>query len=239
MPTNILDEARLFLVNFLKGRHTEFESRHPWRRGWEFAVLHSLRVESYILRILACENQPPSEEEVTLIRLAAILHDSGRLEKRDEHAKLGAEIAKRWLIDSPGFPLPDNDIERVVEMIADHSSKAILEPDFSKAVLKDADTLDEIGVMSIFMSADLAENQSSFFFYDLRQKLIDIEVPFCDRKLAILNTNGAKAILKEKKAFVESFLAQLTDELQADTDIVQMLFQISKRGAGGGKQEDG
>jgi uncharacterized protein len=230
MPTCILDEARVLLLNFLQGRHNENESRHPWRRGWEFTVLHSLRVETYSTRILARENHSFSAEESTLLRLAAILHDIGRLEKREEHAKLGAEIAKRWLMETCSTRLSDNDIERVVEMIADHSNKAGPEPDYSKAVLKDADSLDEIGMMSIFMAINWVDMQSPFFFHDLQQRLIDAEIPYCEKKLEILNTSGAKEILQERRVFLESFVAQMTDELQADATIEQMLLAISKSG---------
>ena len=224
MPIHILDEARLFLLDSLRGRGSELESRHPWRRGWEFAVLHSLRVESYVVRILSREDHSLSAEEVTMLRLAAILHDISRLEKREEHAKLGAETAKQWLTESSSTRLPDRDVTRVVEMIADHSNKADPEPDYSKAILKDADTLDEIGMMSVFMAANWVEMQSPFFFHDLRQRLIDAEIPYCERKLGILNTKGTREILQEKKAFLENFIAQIDDELQADARIEQMLL---------------
>jgi uncharacterized protein len=227
MPATILDEARLFLLNYFRDQPNPFESRHPWRKGWEFAVLHSLRVESYATRILARENDPLSEGEVTLLHLAAILHDIGRLEKREEHAKLGADIAKKWLTESSDHALSGNDVERVVEMIADHSNKADPEPDYCKAVLKDADTLDEIGMMSVFMAANWVETQSPFFFHNLRQRLAEVEIPYCERKLEILNTKGAKEILQQRKAFLENFIAQITDELQADARIEKMLLDIS------------
>lgn len=228
MATQILEEARLFLLNYLRGRQSELESRHPWRIGWEFAVLHSLRVESYATKILAREDPSFSEEEETLLHLAAILHDIGRLEKREVHAKMGAEIAKRWLTESANHLVPANNVERVVEMIADHSDKTSPEPDYSKAVLKDADTLDEIGMMSVFMAANWVDTQSPFFFHDLRQRLIEVEVPYCERKLGVLNTKGAREILQERKAFLENFIAQINDELQIDAHIEQMLFAISK-----------
>lgn len=227
---NILDDARIYLVNSLKGKRNGFETKHPWRKGWEFAVLHSLRVESYALKILARENHTLSEREIILLRLAAILHDIARLDKRENHARLGAEIAEKWFQDNSGYNLKSDEAARIVEMIADHSNKDVREQDFSKAVVKDADTLDEIGVMSIFMTSNWLENQSPFFFYELRQRLIDFELPFCDKKIAILNTNGAKEILREKKAFVENFIAQLTDELKADDSIEQMLFVLPRNG---------
>lgn len=227
---DILEEARLFLVRSLQGKQNSFESRHPWRRGWEFAVLHSLRVESYAQKIMASERQKLPAHDVSLIRLAAILHDIGRLEKRDGHARLGADIAGKWLREEAIHRLERNDIERVVDLIADHSNKTFPEQDFGRAVLKDADTLDEIGAMSILMSSNWLEAQSPFFFYNLRKRLMDFELPFCDQKLAILNTDAAREILKEKKAFVASFIAQITDELQADAHIEQILFQLSNRG---------
>lgn len=222
----ILEEARLFLVRSLQGKQNCSDSRHPWRRGWEFAVLHSLRVEAYAQKIMASEGQKLLEHESTLIRLAAILHDIGRLEKREGHARLGAEIAETWLRENAIHRLDSSDIELVVEMIAEHSNKTVPEQDFGKAILKDADTLDEIGAMSILMSGNWVEAQSPFFFYDLRRRLMDVELPFCDQKLAILNTNGAREILKEKRAFVEGFIAQITDELKADASVEQMLLQL-------------
>ena len=228
MSTDILEPARAYLVNSLEGKKNGFETRHPWRKDWEFAVLHSLRVKSYSCKILAREKHLLSENEVILLRLAAILHDIARLDKRENHAISGAAIAEKWLQNNAGYTLKNSEIEKVVEMIADHSNKSIHEHDFSKAVLKDADTLDEIGAMSIFMTSNWLENQTPFFFYDLHQRLIEFEIPFCDKKLAILNTFGAKEILSEKKAFVESFIAQLSDELQADNTVEQMLLGLSK-----------
>jgi HD superfamily phosphodiesterase len=227
MPTDILEEARLFLFHFLQGNHNSNDSRHPWRRSWEFAVLHSLRVEAAAVKILAREEQVPSEQEIILIRLAAILHDLGRLEKKEGHAERGAKIAEKWLREEAIHRLDESDVGRVLEMIASHSSKSLHEQDPGKAILKDADTLDEIGAMSILMSGNWVDCQSPFFFYQLRQRLIDEELPFCDQKLAILNTKGAREILMERKAFVEDYIAQLTNELQADSQIEQMLFETS------------
>jgi uncharacterized protein len=227
MPTDILTEARLFLLHSLQGSRNETESRHPWRRGWEFAVLHSLRVEAYVTRILALDQPSLSMQEILLLRLAAILHDINRLDRREEHARLGAETAKRGLVEASSQHLSDRGVERVVEMIFDHSNKAEPEPDYSKAVLKDADTLDEIGMMSVFMAANWLDTQSPFFFHDLRQRLLDVEIPYCEKKLAMLNTEGAKQILQERKSFLESFIAQINDELQADTNIEQMLLELS------------
>ncbi len=227
MPENLLDDARAYLVTYLKDRRNDSETKHPWRKDWEFAVLHSLRVEGYALEILGRENHSLSGHEVVLLRLAAILHDIARLGKRENHASAGAEIAKKWLLENSRHHLKRSDITKTLEMISDHSNKDAREQDFSKAVLKDSDTLDEIGVMSIFMASNWLERQSPFFFHELRKRLIDFELPFCDKQASILNTDGAKEILREKKAFVENFIAQLTDELQADERAENMLLSLS------------
>lgn len=230
MSKDILHDARSYLVDFLRGKHNSFETKHPWRKDWKFAVLHSFRVESYVLKILTREIHSLSETETHLLRLAAILHDIARLEKTDNHALIGAEIAKAWLRLQPEYSLTIDDIERVSAIIAAHSDKDSLEPDFCKAVLKDADTLDEIGAMSIFMASSWLDIQSPFFFYHLRQRLIEMELPYCDQKLIRLNTDGAKIILSEKKVFIENFIAQITDELQADGDFEKALLAESQNG---------
>jgi uncharacterized protein len=222
MSTDILEEARTFMLQSFDGKQRQVETKHPWRKDWRFAVLHSLRVEAYVEKILARERHSLSEHDVTLIRLAAILHDLARMENVENHGQLGAGMAEPWLRSQAS--LSGSDIERVVKMVADHSNKKVKERDYSKAILKDADVLDEIGVMSIFMAGNWLERGSAFFFYELRQRLIEHEIPFCDRELAVLNTDGARQILLEKKAFIENFIAQLTDELQADGRMEQSLF---------------
>jgi HD superfamily phosphodiesterase len=119
---NILSDARKFLVEFFQGKKHRFETRHPWRKEWEFAVLHSLRVEMYSLKILEHEPHNLSETEIGLLRLSAILHDIGRLEITDDHAKLGAQIADDWLIKRPDNELAEDQKNRVVRMIAEHST---------------------------------------------------------------------------------------------------------------------
>jgi uncharacterized protein len=228
MSTDILNDARTYLVNSCQGKQNHFDTLHPWRKDWQFAVLHSLRVDAYVLKILAREDHVLSEPEIVLLRLAAILHDIARLDQREHHAQAGADIARRWFQTEAGRALHSTDIEKVLAMIADHSNKTGPERDFSKAVLKDADTLDEIGVMSIFMTSNWLEKQSPFFFHDLRQRLIDFELPFCDKKLAVLNTAGAKAILREKRAFIEFFLAQLADEIQTPDTTLPEPFKTSR-----------
>ena len=225
--TDILTDARKYLVDFLKGQPNEFETRHPWRKDWKFAVLHSLRVEAYAVQILAGEPHPLSEDEVNLVRLAAILHDIARLGDRQTHAQVGAEIAGKWLRSKPVPPIDIGDIEKVEKMISVHPAKDMPEDDFSCAVLKDADILDEIGAMSIFMASNWLEKESALFFHQLQQRIIEYELPFCDREFALLKTNAAREILKEKKGFIENFLTQITHEIKLTDEAERMLDGLS------------
>ena len=228
---SLLNDARQYLIEFLKGKQHRFETKHPWRKEWEFAVSHSLRVERYVVKILERESHQLSKTEITLLRLAAILHDIGRLEITDDHARLGAAIAKEWLSENRSHELNDVQIEHVVEMIVQHSDKDGVENNFSKAVLKDADTLDEIGAMSIFMSSNWIDRKSPFFFQELLQRLKDFEIPFCEDKETKLNTKGAREILEEKKAFIEGFIIQLENELEADAQLEQFLKNSRANGS--------
>ena len=225
MAADLLDTARDFLVLSSQGKLNHQETIHPWRKDWEFAVLHSLRVEQYVLKILNREQHRLTETEIHLLRLAAILHDIARLDQRDNHALLGATVARNWLQAHANRSFTADEIDRIVEMIAVHSDKAGGDTDYCRAVLKDADTLDEIGVMSVFMASNWLDARSPFFFNGLLQRLVDFELPFCDKKMAILNTDGARAILKEKREFIQCVIEQLTDELQLDGRIERRLLQ--------------
>jgi uncharacterized protein len=224
----MIADALKYLIEYLQGKQYRFESRHPWRQDWEFVILHALQVEAYTLKILERERHTLSEREVGLLQIAAVLHDIARWEITDDHAQLGAQLAGEWLAKHGEYGMTEDEKNRLLEMIAGHSNKERPENDYCIGVLKDADTLDEIGAMSIFMSGNWVDRGSPFFFHHLRQRLVDFEIPFCDEKLSILNTEGAKEILREKKAFVEGFIRQLTEEIEVDKPLEEMLLDASK-----------
>jgi hypothetical protein len=155
------------------------------------------------------------------------------LEITENHAELGAQLVETWLLNHHSNWLTWDQVESVLEMISEHSNKENFDSSYSAAVLKDADTLDEIGVMSIFMSSNWIDHRSPFFFHDLRKRLIEFEIPFCNGKANLLNTNGAREILSEKKFFIENFITQVTNELASDEQIVQLLNRSTSNGGEG------
>lgn len=219
---DIPGHARQYLIEFLQGKRLRTETKHPWRKPWEFIALHTFRVEKYVLKILALEPHSLTGREIVLLQTAALLHDIARLEVTENHASDGAQIAKQWLTAHYASVLAEKEIEKIVQMVANHSGKGIVETDFSTAVLKDADILDEIGALSIFMSANWIGQQSPFFFHDLLKRVSEFEIPFCDQKLSILNTAGARKILLQKKDFIQNFITQLANELETEASFEQL-----------------
>jgi uncharacterized protein len=225
MEPEILPIARQFLARHLRGKTNHAEMTHPWRKGWDFVVLHSLRVEALVQKILASQPHDLAEQDVIALRLAAILHDIARLDGVSAHAQLGAHIVSDWLQANPDLADQIEDPERTIRLIAGHSEKDKTDGDPSSAILKDADLLDEIGIMSLFMAANWVDHSSAFFFHQLYQQLATRELAYCDLQFARLQTRAARLILLQKKEFLSLCLSQLGKELEGDLtpEILQTL----------------
>ena len=213
MDESILYEAKKFLVTYLKDKHIDYEGNHPWRNSWEFIVLHSLRVDGYVQKILDCESHNLSYDEVLLTRLAAILHDIGRIYKREGHALLGRDIILNWIGGNIPLARSIGDTNKLLYLIERHSNKEDDEVDYCLQVLRDADVLDEIGVMSIFMASNWIERSNPYYFELLLDRVENLEIDFCDNGFKLLKTESAKLILSEKRKFLTLFTDQLKDEL--------------------------
>jgi uncharacterized protein len=213
MDESILLEGKKFLVSYLKDKKINYETVHPWRGDWEFVVLHSLRVESYVKKILASERQALSSDEVLIVRLAAILHDIGRIHKREEHALVGRDIVCTWLKENPTLPLKLKETDKLLYLIEKHSNKEDDEEDYCLKILRDADVLDEIGVMSIFMASSWIDRSNPYFFNLLSDRVDSFETSYCDNQFRRLKTEAAQLILEEKRKFINLFNNQLKDEI--------------------------
>jgi len=213
MNENILNEAKKFLVSYLKGKNIDYETIHPWRKGWEFIVLHSFRVEGYVKRILDRENHDLSNDEILLTQLGAILHDIGRIVKREDHSLIGRDIVNDWLKNNASIRSTIKEPDRLLHMIEKHSFKEAFTDDYCLKVLRDADVLDEIGVMSIFMTSNWIDRNNPYYFKLLYDRVQNFEINFCNKGFKLLNTESAKQILNEKKEFITLVNNHLKDEL--------------------------
>jgi uncharacterized protein len=225
MGENDLEVAKKFLVSYLKDRVLDYDCVHPWRNSWEFIVLHSFRVEGYVKKILENEKHNLSQEEVLLTRLGAILHDVGRIHRREHHALLGKEIVQAWLSENENISNTISDKNRLLYLIEKHSNKEEDTEDYCLQILRDADVLDEIGAMSIFMTSTWIDKSSPYFFKLLKDRIESFEINFCNEGFKLLNTEAAKVILEQKKAFISNFVNVLKDELYGTEDFGEVSIE--------------
>jgi len=91
---------------------------------------------------------------LTVIKIAALLHDVGRyLKKEDEvknHAEISAEIAENFIIKN-NFNIAIEDVENILHCIRAHSFSNDLEPKTLEAkILSDVDKLDALGAIGLY-----------------------------------------------------------------------------------------
>lgn len=188
------------IVNFVKE-----QLRNSVPHGFE----HTIRVYNLSLRIAHEYLNKGINVNVTVLKLAALLHDVGRpLEKElgKHHALLSAEIAKKVLNE---LNLESEIIEKVCNVIMSHSFSLGIQPTSIEAkILSDSDKLDAIGAVGIsrcFMLAGITKrgiSESIKHFYEKLLKLKDM-----------MFTNVAKEMATSRHKFMERFLEQLRKEL--------------------------
>lgn len=154
-----------------------------------------------------------TNDEILLTQLAAVLHDVGRIHKREGHSLTSKEIVCNWLKINKKISENVEEKHRLLTLIEKHSNKEEYEDDYCLQVLRDADVLDEIGVMSIFMCSNWLDRSNPYFFNQLQDRIENFEIGFCEDGYKLLNTQTAKLILDEKATFVTNFNNQLKDEL--------------------------
>ena len=218
-----IEEAKEFLLSYLKGRVCEYEIIHPWRRDSNFIVLHSLRVYGYAMKISETMKDELTEEELFIIQIAAILHDIGKIEEPKKHGKRSAEIVSEWLNNNIEIKRNIKNEDRFLSIIENHSNKDGEENDICAAILKDADTLDEIGALSIFMASSWIDRHSPFFFNDLLHRIEAYEFNYCDKQMKRLNTSYGKKLLEDKVQFIKGFSNQLSLEIEGTEELYKFL----------------
>lgn len=223
MENNLVEQAKKFLYQTLMDKELYYETSHPWRKDSKHVILHCYRVYSIAMQIVEVEKENLSKEEILIIQISAILHDIGKVDVIEGHAAKGAKIVEAWLCENPDIDLTSEIKKRIVSIIRNHSNKDEDEGDLCSVILKDADILDEIGALSIFMTSNKIDKQDPYFFNELKEKLVDFELTYCDEKMKTLKTEAAKRILIEKIEFIKGFIAQLeieidgTDEMYMDS----------------------
>lgn len=166
-------------------------------------LAHVLRVRKLALEIARHTNE---SIDLEVLEIAALLHDIGRLQSNENHARISAEIA-RLLLELINYP--EEKIKKVVNAILAHSFSERVEPKCIEAqILSDADKLDALGAIGIARVIAYGESVGRSFCEDLKH--------FKEKILKLKNlmyTNYGKTLANRKSRIVEKFIEEFEREL--------------------------
>lgn len=185
---------------------------------------HVLRVTRLAIHIAQAEGA-----DVTLVRLAALLHDVPTLDAaRGDHHRAAAEFARRWLIERG---MGTEAVANIVHAIEAHRFRdQTVQPATREAqCLYDADKLDSIGAIGVgrvfafagahghrLWTESWREAASGGMPPDAQDYTPVHEFVFKLRRiLPTLYTETARRIGAERHAFMQTFFDQLDAEVQA------------------------
>lgn len=184
-----------------------FDGQDP-AHDWQ----HNLRVMAMCERIGQAEGA-----DMTVLGLAALLHDVGRAEERrtgECHAQISARAAEGLLREEG---LPDSLIARVQAVILAHRFRKERPPvTLEEKILFDADKLDSIGAIGVArafaysgvlgqpIQAEQPEQHTPLKEYEWKLRRIK------DR----LFTNSAREIAEERHQFMVQFFERWKEEVQ-------------------------
>lgn len=178
-----------------------------------------------------CERIGPLEGcDMTVLRLAALLHDIGRHESDKAsgsvcHARLGAELARKELEKAAAEP---ELAEAVVHCVATHRFRGGAEPASIEAkVLFDADKLDSVGAVGIgraFLFAGEVgarlhdphadhDNTESYGPEDTAHREYTVKLRHIKERML---TRTGKAMAEARSRYMEEFFARLDEETRGD-----------------------
>jgi len=166
----------------------------------------------HTLRVVRLARKIAEEEEADsdVVVAAAYLHDIARpierIDPKVDHAKKGAELARKVLEE---FGFPKEKIEMVAQAIEDHRFRNGKVPrTLEGKVLQDADRLDAIGAIGIYRAIS---------YSCVHGRSIDDTIKHFEEKILklkdTLHTESAKKLAKEKHKLVKMFVDALKKEL--------------------------
>ncbi len=187
----------------------------------------------HVLRVLRLAERVGSAEgaDLQVVRTAALLHDIGEAEGREEHHLRGAEMAQQILAGAP-----EAFVEQVTHAIAAHRFRTSPEPRTLEArVLSDADRLDAIGAIGIArVYAYAGAHEGSLWRLPWREiAALGVAMPpnraagsgytpshefvyKLDRIPERLYTATARAIAEERQRFMRMFFDRLDLEMAGE-----------------------
>ncbi|MBO4579666.1 MAG: HD domain-containing protein [Clostridiales bacterium] len=165
---------------------------------------HSVRVYKNALKIAKIE----AECDMMVVSLASILHDV------DDHKIFcheNNENARAFLDDKGVSSELTEEICRVIDSVSFSKNRGRRPESLEGKIVQDADRLDALGAIGIARTFAYGGEHGRSIEESVRH--------FYDKLLLIkdeLNTDTAKAIAEERHRFLETFIAELNDEIMAN-----------------------
>jgi len=197
------------------------EARHHYKGS---DAIHDF---DHVLRVVALADRLAQAEgaDLEIVQAAGLLHDMARgreSKESDDHAQLGAEMARRLLAGQPAHK-----VEAVAHAIAAHRFRTGPEPETLEArVLHDADKLDAIGAIGVARAFAYGGHKGQRIWAqvrpDYREDTATPEEHTPVHEYAIklsrirerLLTESARRIAGDRHAFMTAFFERLDQEVQ-------------------------
>lgn len=216
MKNYVREEAKKILIDYMKNNVHNSKNKYCKGDNWRFAINHSLRVEKCAEEIMG-QFKELSEEDILTIHAAAIFHDIGNIVQRENHGQIGAEIVENIFSETEHISKSLINKDRLIKIISGHSDKNDeKDSDIASIILKDADVLDQIGAMSIFMHSSKYNYSDYDYYKNIVRDIETKEFSFCDKQYRLLRTNAAQKIMKKKIEFIKELKKQLEYEIQGE-----------------------
>lgn len=186
----------------------------------------TLRVYNVAIKI--CESEGGSLETIAP---AALLHDLGKIDERKEHKPhyVAGEQRKKNLLRRAGYS--DQEIARIVAVIEAHQKKFTPSAvSLEDAILQDADSIDELGLIGLIRSAIWHSKRGDpIYFFDSFRKhasgVPEVHKPSrsivdhqYDKLLALdkfMNTQTGRKLARRRIMRMNRLMVLLGEEIQA------------------------
>ncbi len=190
----ILSAVRIFAYN-----NSEKDDLHGFK--------HVERVLNLSVRIGTALNA-----NLLIIKIAALLHDVGRIyEKKNDtknHAEISAEMAELFF-QKTNFNITIDNIENILHCIRAHSFSNKIKPKTLEAkILSDADKLDALGAIGLYRTISFTVKNGG----GIKQVIehLDEKILKLDRLLFL---DISKEMAKDRKRIISSFYSIIKTEI--------------------------
>ena len=149
---------------------------------------------------------------IKVLKIAALLHDIGRIKKNHDkskrnHAEISVDLANSYL-NSQNFNISEDELENILHCIKSHSYSNNITPRTIEAkILSDADKLDAIGAIGLYRTIGYTvKNEGNIF--DVIHHLEDKIVRLKDQ----LFLDISKKLAEERQKIILDFYKEIKNE---------------------------